>query len=176
MAEVSNTITLQAVGTDGVPKTAGGDHFTITIEQLCNPTTVFICNLDAAQDSVAGLPISAVMTDNGDGTYQYSYTIVASGGTMSVGVVLRDGPGILADYFDNYYWTGPAYATQYESTLEFYWGYYNVGPLAISNYATASYSGEIQAPATATYTFYLEPDDYALFTINGSSLTANYWG
>lgn len=176
MAEVANTVTLQAVGTDGVYKTTGGDYFTITIEQLCNPSTIFDCNLDAAQDSVAGLPISMVMTDNGDGTYAASYTISASSGTISVGVILMSGPGIQADYYNNYYWTSPVYATQYETQMEIYWYSGYVGPLPSTDWMTASFSGTIQAPETGLYSFYFEPDDYGVFTINGVTETGNYWG
>lgn len=56
MAEVPNIVTLQAVGFDGIAKTTGGETFVFKAEQLCNPNNVFDCALDAAQDSVAGLP------------------------------------------------------------------------------------------------------------------------
>lgn len=86
MAEVPNRITVQAVGTDGVARTAGGDTFQLKIEQQCTISSNICCVTSPTQDNVPGLPIDATMTDNGDGTYSHTYTVTGGGGTVTASV------------------------------------------------------------------------------------------
>lgn len=68
------------------------------------------------------------MTDHGDGTYTASYLITASKGTISIGVIHVFG-SIEGDYYTDTAWTNFG-GTGSIDTLNYSWGYGNVGPLS----------------------------------------------
>lgn len=102
MADVPNTVTVQAFDADGVVQTVGDDIFTLRVEHLCTPVNVFTCDLVVGYDNVAGLPIESQMTYSGaDGIYTGSYTIPSSSGTISINVILESTGDLIAWYFYN---------------------------------------------------------------------------
>ena len=116
MADVPNTVTVTAVGTDGVTKTDGLDTFILRVEQVCTPVDAVTCTVDpGANDNVSGVPADYTMTHIGGGTYSADYTILADSGTISVSVILVGGAGLQAQYFLNNSWSGTPSYTQFET-------------------------------------------------------------
>ena len=128
MAEVPQTIRVQAVQTNGVAKTSGGDRFVLRIEQRC--TLSDICCRINGSDNVPGLPFEVVMNDNGNGTYEYTYTIRGGGGSATVSVFTPISGGSFAQYWTNFYRSGdPAYCFV-EGQIDNYWYDHNISPLS----------------------------------------------
>lgn len=93
---MASTVSVQAVGTDSIPKTTDdGDTFILRVEQLCTPVDAYTCTIDpATNDSVPGLPMNIPMIYISGGTYAADYTISGGTGTISVSVIFEQTNGI----------------------------------------------------------------------------------
>ena len=158
-SDVEYTVVMQAVDTGGIPLTAGGE----------------IINLEVEDISLA-VPHSAIvapMTDNGDGTYEASFTLVATGGGIVSIKAVRYIPCIYAEYytkvynaFDPFTVTGLSYLTQIDSQIQFNWGSGIITPLNHKANAVIRWAGFIKSPVSGTVTFLLTCDKEAKFYID----------
>lgn len=143
--------------------TTGGEFINLYVE-----------NLDGADDdSVPGLPKTTLMTDNGDGTYSSDHIISGSGGTVAVSARVQ---GLKAEYYSNLYWTDPPDFTQIDPNVDFHWLEGDIGPLSLSDQASARWTGYIVAPTTDTYDFRIRHDDGFSVTIGTASTNSNLDG
>ena len=80
-----------------------------------------------------------------------------------------NGNGLLGTYFQNVNLTGPAF-TRLDETVDFNWGM--MAPMAgmIRDYFGVRWTGEVEAPASGDYTFYVQTDDGGRLWVNGQLL------
>ena len=119
------------------------------------------------------------MTDNGDGTYSYSYTLT-NDGAITVIVKLSTGNGLFTEWFPNTSWTYPTIKTNISSNV-----YYDMDgglnwvslPSVGNNYFSAYLYGTIIPPTTQTYTFNWWVDDGPAYILLNSetSYYIDYW-
>ena len=94
-ALVSNTISVVAKESDGTSRTVGGDFFYIHITDYCECAQSFLCVRVPSSNakyvnSILPLPQILLFTDNGDGTYNQSFTINLKGyASMSIYLAKR---------------------------------------------------------------------------------------
>ena len=89
MAEVAETIVVQAVNSSGSNLTTGGETLALFIDTF---DTTLVEDFKYR---------SITMTDNGDGTYEASYVISAGSGTVTARVHKISGNGIRGEYYSN---------------------------------------------------------------------------
>lgn len=97
------------------------------------------------------------MTDNGDGTYSYTYTPQQSG-EITVSVYLEDSVGVYAEHFSNSAWSGNPAAVRSFYNVNVNWGTGDIYPGRGDNVASYFYT-KLRAPVTGSYTFTLDHDD-----------------
>lgn len=83
------------------------------------------------------------------------------------------GTGITAQYFDNDNLTGLVF-TQNEYSMNYDWGSGSPDDLIDVNTFSVRFVGQIEAPATSQYTFYLNSDDGARLWVDGKLLIDNW--
>ena len=96
------------------------------------------------------------MTDNGDGTYSYSFSI-ARPGIITVAIKLNDSSGVYWEYFANTNLAGSVMYTDTRSNINIPMGYQDIYPgraVDVSAYFYFSF----KAPITGTITFSIEVD------------------
>jgi cysteine-rich repeat protein len=130
---------------------------TIGVDQLWNAVggakQVFVSNIEAT------------MTDNGDGTYSYSYTPNQSG-EVTVLVYLEDAPGVYAEHFANTGWSGDPAAVQSFTNINTNWGSGDIYPGRPNSVSSYFYT-KLKAPVTGTYSFSLGSDDGSDLILDG---------
>lgn len=109
------------------------------------------------------------MTDNNDGTYSFSYSVLLDG-TVTVVVQLLTGGGVYSEWFDSTDWSGtPARTATYASL--------NINGGSTYNFVngrgtafTANFYTKLKPPTTESYKFYLLNDDGARFQLNSVTM------
>ena len=175
---MAQTITVQLVGTDGVPRTTGGEVPTFRVEEQCAITATSSTCTPSGGDSISDLPIEKLMTDNNDGTYSYKFFTTGGGATKDVTVTasvsILTGGALSVEYWDNKTRTGEPVGTGFEVP---YQNFVNgvVGLSGIPDNASARWQGKVCAPTSETYKFYFRADDRFEVDVNGVSLSGyNY--
>lgn len=128
---------------------SGGDSLVVEIHNECVLDSGFYCTEVSGARQILSSPIVSSMTDNGDGTYDYSYYVDLDG---VVTVFVYQEGSIFATYYDELLFAGNVY-TQYISNL--------------SNSIQAAYfiDGSVaSASARFTFTFYIPTDGWYYFT------------
>jgi glucose/arabinose dehydrogenase len=96
-------------------------------------------------------------------TYTATYRVGTGGG----------GTGLSATYFDNLNFTG-ASVTRVDPVVDFNWGTGSPAPGIGIDTFSARWTGQVEAPATGTYTFYTQSDDGVRLWVNGQQLVNNW--
>lgn len=153
MAEVAETIVVQAVNSSGGVLTTGGETLALFIY-----TSATTLGDDFDYRSIT-------MTDNGDGTYEASYVISAGSGTVTARVLKIGGNGIKGEYYSNSSYSGTP-TIQIDSLINF----------ADLN-DSIRWDTMVKAPSNSTsFPFYIDGNESAEFAINGKSATSTYGG
>jgi len=123
-------------------------------------------------DNTIASPIWALMTDNNDGTYTYTWT-PDNEGKLSIVVVYMNRFKILSTFYHTNSLSGAVAATNYSSTINYSWSTYNVTATNSDN-VSAKFEGYIRAPITGSVTLYMYTEDYASLSVDGT-LKFNYF-
>jgi fibronectin type 3 domain-containing protein len=82
--------------------------------------------------------------------------------------------GLLATYYNNLNFTAPAYSVELDPLIDYYWTTPFDNGLQSATFSV-KWTGYITAPSTGTFTFYLESQNGAELSINGSTVV-NFLG
>lgn len=95
------------------------------------------------------------MTDNGDGTYSYSYTVNQSG-EITV-LILMQTSGVYGEFYDNYEMTGPVFSSNMSSII-----YYTFDQIVVNGkteYVSSIFTTSLLAPSSGEYYIQVDFDD-----------------
>lgn len=162
---VNTTYTVLATvkNTSGVSVGVGGDNVLIKITNQWTASAGNRWDPVASPDNIIATPISELMTDLGNSSYSYSYTVTKPG-TFTIQAYLLQQGGLYAESFGNTNFGGtPANIAWMDLSHNFGWDVYSGAP---TNSSTLL-DGYLLAPATASYTFKLHSDDGSDLYING---------
>ena len=107
------TITVTAKDSSGNNKGTGGRIFLIQISNKWTMVDAYNWNVDSGAKQTISHLIYEKMTDNGDGTYSYNYS-VSFDGAITILVKLVTGNGINAVWYSGTTWSGsPIFTTTY---------------------------------------------------------------
>lgn len=115
------------------------------------------CSLDVGAKQALTSTITGTMTDNGDGTYSFSYTTQQSG-EITVYIYLEDAPGAYVEFFSNFFWFGNPYKYEFIDNINFDWSTGDVFA-TYSNCLTAKFYAKLLAPFTGSYDIYMKHND-----------------
>ena len=139
----------------------------IEIYNKCTLDASNTCNVISGAKTTISSPIKAYMTDNGDGTYTYSYSVQLDG-AVSVVIRLINGNGVSCKWYGNQSFTEPPVLTNTTSVINYNFDG-SLTPLfaGYGEHFTAILSGKIKAPTTNTHTFYFFNDDGSKILFDG---------
>ena len=157
------TVTVTAKDASGNYVGTGGDIFTIEIYNYWTLDSNLNWNEVFGAKQTLSAPIKATMTDNGDGTYSYNYSVLLDG-AVTVIVKLNDGGIVNWKWYNNVDYTEPPTTTSILTQLDF--NYLDIFPGYLNEF-TGKLSGTIKPPTTESYTFRLISDDWSKMTFNG---------
>ena len=131
----------------------------------------FECRVNTGAAATLSSPIEALMTDQGNGQYTYSFQ-VNNDGPISVSVTMLSQGFIKGIFYPSWTFTGTP-TTIYMNQLNHDWGSGNVYG-SRSDEVTATFEAYIKAPYTGTYTLYFDNDDGADLYIDGVSYPKHF--
>lgn len=105
------------------------------------------------------------MTDNGDGSYDGTYTVSVDG-TVTLSAFLAKNGGLYAQYFNNAFLDGAPVNEGIDISVDFDWGTDLVTDLA-ADFVSARWVGKVRAPLTEQFTFILHADDGVRMYLEG---------
>lgn len=97
------TVTVTAKDSSGNLIGTGGSILTIEVHNECTLDIDLVCTEVIGATQVLASPIVANMTDNSDGTYDYSYSVNLNG---KVTVFVYEVTGVVGYYYGTVDWTG----------------------------------------------------------------------
>ena len=106
VGQVSN-ILLTAKDSSGNNVGVGGETIFVMVANQCMRGTNMSCIPVSGAATVVSSTTVGQMTDNGDGTYSYSYTVSVPG-KITVSVIVAVRKGVAGEYFDNTSLTQPS--------------------------------------------------------------------
>ena len=98
-------------------------------------------------------PIQGSMTDNGDGTYYFDYSVPLDGAVTIVVQLLTAG-NVYGEWFANTDCSGSPGLTNYTSNINFYWSSGTNIVLSQSTLVSGKIYAKLKPTVTDTYTFY----------------------
>ena len=104
----------------------------------------------------------------GSGTAWFDDASLTTGSSSSV-----SGTGLTGQYFDNADFTMPK-LTRTDPTVDFVWGLGSPSSLVGADTFSVRWTGQIEAPASGTYTFSTVSDDGVRLWVNGQLLVNNW--
>ena len=106
------------------------------------------------------------MTDNGDGTYSFQYSISVDG-AITIIVQLLNGAGVKGDWYNNVNWSGAPTFTNYSSVINFVGSDSQDWVGGSGSLFTATITSKIRPLFNETYTFTLNQDDGCRLVFDG---------
>ena len=116
----SKTVTVTAKDSSGTNIGTGGDLFYIQITNQCTKTSDFAWTIVGGADNTLSSSIFILMTDNYDGTYNYSYTMT-NDGVISVSIILFNRFKALEQYYLGNPLSRSIVVSNYSSSLQYNW-------------------------------------------------------
>ena len=116
------TVTVTSKDSSGNLIGVGGDIWLIKITNECTKANDYEWAIVSSAATTLSSSISGVMSDKGDGTYTYSYTVTNTG-KISVHVYLKGGNGWYAEYHSGSDYSGEKLGSAIETNINrFYSG------------------------------------------------------
>ena len=144
----------------------GGDTFLIQISNQCTMSDAYNCDVVSGAKTTVPSTIYDKMTDNGDGTYSYSYSVKINGAITIL--IKMASNGLKSTFYSTTNWSGTPQLTTVLSNLNFSLNLgLNYPSLPSNQYFTATFYSTIYSPAKETYTFYVNEDDAGIIVIDG---------
>ena len=128
-------------------------------------------NCDVVSGAKTTIPstIYDKMTDNGDGTYSYSYSVQING-AITILIKLATSHGLKSIFYSTTNWSGTPQLTTILPFLNFVLApSLNYPSLSTTDWISAYFYSTIYSPAKETYTFYAYIDDSGQVIIDGVS-------
>jgi uncharacterized repeat protein (TIGR03806 family) len=144
---------------DGLPTAA----LTTTWSTVSGPGTASFANAGAA---------GTTATFPAPGTYVLRLSasdgalVSADETTVTVAPAPSGGSGLTGAYFANQTLGGPAVLTRTDATVDFNWGSGSPGGSVPVDHFSVRWSGQVQAPTTETWTFFVTGDDGVRLWVN----------
>ena len=136
----------------------GGDLFLIKITNKWVQTSDHSWNVATGTRTTIPSTIYVAMTDNGDGTYFYSFSVKLDG-AISVAIKLKISGGVYQKWYKNKDWADPVSNTNISSNLNLIMvAGVDLTPGQNDTVSSNMYT-TIFVPATDTYNFYFQNDD-----------------
>jgi hypothetical protein len=175
---VSFTVKVQAKDSAGVDLNVGGDLFYADFRDECSWSNLFTCTESGGStNNVIDIIQRFKMTDNGDGTYEYTY-VTSKEGKVTVTVFLYDRTDrVFARYYDC-----PSYkscsstlrGTQYKSLINEDYDFGDIYSTQGDNIKTV-FETVLLPTATKPYTFKIYGDDNAKVYLDGIQIIESEW-
>ena len=162
------TITVTAKDSTDTNIGNGGDTFLIQISNQCTMSDAYNCDVVSGAKTTIPSTIYDKMTDNGDGTYSYSYSVKING-AITILIKMATSNGLKSIFYSTTNWSGSPQLTTVLPNLNFIGPSYNYPSLSTIEYFTASFYSTIYSPTKETYTFYANIDDSGQVIIDGVS-------
>jgi hypothetical protein len=176
------TVNVSAAGTYSlavrVASSGNGGTFHIEFGGVNKSGTLTIPNTGGWQTwqtlTVAGVGLPAgiqtmriVMDANGPGGYVGNINYVQLSGSGSSGI------GLTGQYFDNRDFTAPR-ISRVDPTVNFDWGSGSPDGSVAADTFSVRWTGQVEAPASGSYTFFTASDDGIRLWVNGQLLVDNW--
>ena len=161
-------ISVTAKDSSGNNINAGGDNFYVKITNKCTKNSNFAWTEVAGARQTLTSPIQGSMTDNGDGTYYFDYSVPLDGAVTIVVQLLTAG-NVYGEWFANTDCSGSPGLTNYTSNINFYWSSGTNIVLSQSTLVSGKIYAKLKPTVTDTYTFYFIYDDGSTIIINGDT-------
>lgn len=128
---------------------AGGDTFVIRIYNECTDDADFGCVENSGAVQVVPSTIFDKMTDNGDGTYAYSFVAAESGSVVIK--IMHATEGIDSKFYDNEVFSDPPESHNVTSNIYYDWG--AGGPGSVTDYFSILLDFYFVPEESTDYTF-----------------------
>ena len=138
----------------------------------CAIVDAFYCEEVSGADDLVGDGIYQQLTDNGDGTYETTYT-VSIDGTVTLSAFIAKNGGLYAEYFNNAFLDGTPTSTGIDNEIDFDWDTDLVTAEA-ADFVSARWVGKVRASITEEFTFILHADDGIRLYLQGE-LVIDRW-
>ena len=161
------TITVTAKDSTDTNIGHGGDTFLIQISNQCTMSDAYNCDVVSGAKTTIPSTIYDKMTDNGDGTYSYSYSVKING-AITILIKMATSNGLKSIFYSTTNFSGSPQLTTVLPFLNFSLNSnLNYPSLSSNQYFTAIFYSTIFSPAKETYTFYVNEDDAGIIVIDG---------
>ena len=118
---------MTAKDSSGTNVNHGGDTFFVKITNQCTQGSNFACTEVSGARQTLSSPIQGTMTDNGDGTYTFNYSVPLDG-AVTVVIQLLTAGAVYGEWFANTNWSGSPGLANYTSDVNFIWMFQHVPP------------------------------------------------
>jgi hypothetical protein len=159
-------VTVTAKDAGGTNVGTGGDLFYVQITNRCTKASNFACTVNGGADTTIVTAITALMTDNNDGTYTYILNH-NNEGTLSISVILYNRFSVYGTWYNTDDLTGAVANTNISTSISYYWGNYNV-TTTLGDYVSGKMEGYIKSPYSGSVELILYTDNLAALWIDGA--------
>jgi hypothetical protein len=158
-------VTVTAKDTGGTNVGTGGDLFYVQITNRCTKTSNFACTVNGGADNTILTAITALMTDNNDGTYTYILNH-NNEGVLSISVILYNRFSVFGTWYNTDDLTGAVANTNISTSISYNWGAYNV-TATLGDYVSGKMEGYLKSPYSGSVDLILYTDNLAALWIDG---------
>jgi cysteine-rich repeat protein len=158
-------VTVTAKDAGGTDIGTGGDLFYVQITNRWTKTSNFECTVNGGADNTIVTAITALMTDNNDGTYTYILNH-NNEGVLSISVILYNRFSVFGTWYDTVNLSGTVANTNISTSISYNWGAYNVTATKDEN-ASGKMEGYLKSPYSGSVDLILYTDNLAGLWVDG---------